>query len=118
MSPARAGSPGPEQAGYVQIGRGARLEGKLSGAGAAVIQGELVGEVELEGDLLVDAGGVLEGQPARASRLRIDGTATGSLRVRGPLEIGAGGVLEGRAQAQRLEISPDASIEAQLTIRR
>jgi cytoskeletal protein CcmA (bactofilin family) len=117
MRPGRAGS-GPDEAGYAQVGRGARLEGKLCGVGAAVVQGELVGEVELEGDLLVDAGGLLDGQPARASRVRIDGKATGSLRVRGPLEIGAGGELEGRAQAQRLEISPDASIEAQLTIRR
>jgi cytoskeletal protein CcmA (bactofilin family) len=94
------------------------LEGKLSGAGAVIVQGELAGEVELEGDLLIGAGGAVEGRPARAHRVRVDGRASGSLKVKGALEIGAGGSLEGRAQAQRLQVSPEASLKADLTIKR
>jgi cytoskeletal protein CcmA (bactofilin family) len=108
---------GGDQAGYVQIGRGARLEGKLSGAGAVIVQGELAGEVELDGDLLVGSGGWVEGRPARATRVRVDGKASGSLKVKGALEVGAGGALEGRAQARQLQVSPEAVLEADLNVK-
>lgn len=107
-----------ERDGYFQVGRGDHLEGKLSGSGAVVVQGELVGEVQVEGDLLVQAGGSLQGDPARASRVRVEGRAGGTLRARGSLEVAGGGALEGRAQARRLEIAPNASVDAHLVVRR
>jgi cytoskeletal protein CcmA (bactofilin family) len=104
--------------GFAQIGRGAHLQGKLSGKGAVMVQGELVGEVAIEGDLLVGAGGAVDAELASVQALRIEGKAKGEYEIAGPLELGPGGELRGKARARRLEISPAARLEAHLTIER
>lgn len=104
--------------GFAQIGRGAHLQGKLSGKGAVMVQGELAGEVAVEGDLLVGIGGAVDAEMASVQALRIEGKANGEYEVAGSLELGPGGELSGKARARRLEISPQARLQAHLTIQR
>lgn len=111
----QAGIPLPREA-FSQVGRGARIAGRLSGCGLLLVHGQVTGGVELEGDLLVAKGGNLEAAPAVAARLLVQGTARGEMFIRGPAELGEGGRLEGTLHADRFEAARAGHLDARLVI--
>jgi cytoskeletal protein CcmA (bactofilin family) len=103
--------------GFLQLGRGARHEGGISGEGLALVHGAATGELDWRGDLIVAPGGSLTECSGRVERLRIEGAVSGSLSASGAVEVAAGGDLRGEVVTGEIQASPGASIEAHLRVR-
>lgn len=106
----------PSTEGFMQLGHGARWEGKLEGTGTVLVHGELKGEIALEGELLVHADGQLRDLRGHATRLRVEGRARGELQLAQAVQVAPAALLEGEIEAPRLDASPGARIEAMLRI--
>ncbi len=93
------------------IGKGMRVEGKLSFDYTVRVEGEFKGEIEAEGNLVVGEGGLVEGtvkvdtaiitgvlkgeiEAAKRVEIQFPGRIVGTVRTPN-LIIGDGGVLEG-----------------------
>ncbi|RMG48629.1 MAG: polymer-forming cytoskeletal protein, partial [Acidobacteria bacterium] len=103
--------------GFLQVGRGASVAGRVTGRGVVLLHGRLSGEIALEGDLVIAPGGEASDLRGRLDRLRIEGRCRGSLTVTGPVELARGASFEGEVDAEQLETSEGARFEGVLRIR-
>ncbi len=103
-----APSPGAERGrGATTLGSGNRIEGKLVGSGDVVVEGELRGEMKLEGHLVVAPGGKVHGD-IEARTVSILGAVEGNVRGCERVELAASGSLSGDVSAPKVVISEGA----------
>ena len=117
MARAKKGpAPIEEAGGFLQIGRGSKLTGKLSGRGVAVCCGEVHGHLAIDGEVIVTTGGRLDLLTCGAEHLAVEGEAKGIFKLRDGIEVHETGLIEGEVSARRLAISPGGRVDADLRI--
>lgn len=80
---------------------GVTLEGELRGSGDLVVRGTLIGNVDLDGMLTIDAGAVVRGE-VRARSMVVRGELEGPVTVLELLRLEAGARVLGDVQADRV----------------
>lgn len=102
--------------GFVQVGRHARLEGRLEGQGLVLVHGQFSGELLLSGELIVAGQGEADISTGAVDALRVEGRIGGKLVVHGTATIAHTGQARGELSARKLDASPDAVVSAALRI--
>ena len=86
------------------IASGLAIEGKIVGAGHVRVAGKFKGDVQVEGNLLIDAGARVEGQ-VRASEVIISGELQGNIESARRVELQQGGAITGDVKAGSLTVA-------------
>lgn len=114
------------------IGRGARVEGKLTSAGALRIFGHMKGELSVEGEVSVFADSVVEADIIAGS-INLGGKVKGNLIAPGDVSLPpqsqvhgdvrarsvlTHGVVEGNVEAEeKVELGPEARVNGDIVCR-
>jgi len=85
------------------IGEGTTFEGKISSQAGIRVEGQMIGNIECEGDITVGENGIARSD-IRSRNLVIAGQVIGNVAAAGKLIIKATGKLHGNLSAQELSI--------------
>jgi cytoskeletal protein CcmA (bactofilin family) len=88
------------------------IEGKIEGTGHVRIAGRFKGDVNVQGDLTIEAGAKLTGG-VRAKRVIIAGDLEGNIEAAAHVELLAGGVLVGDVKAGSLTVAAGSRMRGQ-----
>ena len=86
------------------IASGLSIEGKIVGSGHVRVAGRFKGDVQVDGNLHIDAGARLEGQ-VRASEVIISGELQGNIESAKRVEVQPTGVITGDVKAGSLTVA-------------
>lgn len=116
-TPNRADSSGrPAKSGLGNsIAAGGKLEGKFRFSGPVIVGAEIIGDVDSDDMILVEATGKIEGR-VRATTLIIHGTVKGDVEASVSLEVCAGGRLEGFAFSPSMKVEERTVVSADMLI--
>jgi cytoskeletal protein CcmA (bactofilin family) len=89
------------------ISAGLTIEGKIVGSGHVRVAGKFKGDVQVDGNLHIDAGARLEGQ-VRASEVIVAGELQGNIENAKRVEVQQGGVITGDVKAGQLTVAAGA----------
>jgi cytoskeletal protein CcmA (bactofilin family) len=102
-----------QQGGEVTIvGQGAKLEGTVVSAGSLRIDGQVKGQVNADGDVMLSPQGIVEAD-IRAQNVSIAGRFKGSIVVKGRAEIMRGGRVDGNVTSKTLVVEEGAVFQGQ-----
>ena len=102
-----------EQAGEVTIvGHGAKLEGTVVSAGSLRIDGQVTGQINADGDVMLSPQSQVEAD-IRAQNVAVAGRFKGNILVKGRAEIAKGGRVEGNITSKTLVIEEGATFQGQ-----
>lgn len=101
--------------GATRVSPGTRVVGRIEGTMEVVIDGELEGEVRLEGALLIGGSGAVRGEVA-ARVVRVAGRVTGDVRGLERIELLAGGSVEGNLTAPRVVVAEGAFLSGRVVM--
>jgi cytoskeletal protein CcmA (bactofilin family) len=102
-----------QQGGEVTIvGQGAKLEGTVVSAGSLRIDGQIKGQVNAEGDVMLSPQSQVEAD-IRAQNVSIAGRFKGSIVVKGRAELARGGRVDGNITSKTLVIEEGAVFQGQ-----
>ena len=87
------------------IAAGLTIEGKINGNGHVRVAGKFKGDIQVEGNLHVDAGARVEGQ-VRASEVIISGDLQGNIDGAKRVELQQGGSITGDVKAGSFTVAP------------
>lgn len=93
-----------------QIGIGTFFQGVLRGSGNYLIQGEVVGEGDIEGNMELAAGAYWKGD-LTADYVRIAGKVEGNVVARSKIELAPTAVVTGDLSAQLIAIAEGAQYQ-------
>ena len=96
------------------IGAGATVQGALTGAGGYLIQGEFIGDGEIEGQVVVAAGALWKGD-ILADLVEVAGKVEGNLVAREKINLGPTAVVTGNLTAPLIALAEGASYEGSIT---
>ena len=85
------------------IGQGARLEGTVVSAGSLRIDGQVKGQINADGDVMLSAQSQVEAD-IRAENVVIAGRFTGNIQVTGKAELARGGRVDGNITSKVLVV--------------
>ena len=88
------------------------IEGKIEGGGSVRIAGRFKGDVNVQGDLTVDAGAKLTGS-VRADRVTIAGELEGNVEQASLVDLQRSGVIVGDVKAGSLTVAAGARLRGQ-----
>lgn len=97
-----------------QIGIGTLLQGALYGKGSYLIQGELVGDGDIEGAVVLAAGAYWKGN-VTADYVRIAGKVEGDVVARTKIELAPTAVVTGDLSAPVVAIAEGAQYEGAIS---
>lgn len=97
------------------IAAGGKLEGKFHFNGPVIIGAEIIGDVDSDDLILVEAGGRIEGR-VRAATLIIHGAVKGDVEASLSLEVCIGGRLEGFAFSPSMKVEERTVVSADMLI--
>ena len=109
---ANRATPAPAQAAQAResvIASDLTIEGKISGTGHVRIAGKFKGDVNVEGDLTIDAGARLNGG-VRAKRVTVAGELEGNIESADRVELQPSAVLIGDVKAGTLTVAAGSRI--------
>jgi cytoskeletal protein CcmA (bactofilin family) len=89
------------------------IEGKIEGAGHVRIAGRFTGDIDVKGDLTIDAGAKVNGG-VRAGNVIIAGELDGNVQATERVELRDGGVLLGDVQAGSLVVTAGSRMRGQV----
>jgi cytoskeletal protein CcmA (bactofilin family) len=104
ITPTTARRPAPRDAKESVIHADINITGKIDGAGHVRIAGRFEGDVNIQGDLTIDAGAKLTGA-IRANSVVIGGEVEGNIEGAANVEILSTGVLNGDLKAGTLSVA-------------
>ncbi|MBD2844928.1 polymer-forming cytoskeletal protein [Paenibacillus sp. IB182496] len=99
------------------IGEGSLFEGTLNSAAGMRIDGQVVGDIECAGDLLIGVSGSVRSR-ITARNVTVRGRVAGSISAQGKLTIAASGRIYGDLTTSVLTIEEGAIIEGECLVRR
>jgi len=102
-------------AGQSKFGTTARLAGKIFGSEKIIIEGQIKGEISVNGSLEITQGAEINGN-IKADKLSISGKVEGNLDVAGSLSVGRTAIIRGDIQAGAMDIISGATISGQCLI--
>ena len=85
------------------FGKGTRIQGVITGDGDIRIDGNLIGDIEISGKLIVGESAIIKGQ-IKADRAEIYGRTVGKIHVKGILSIKGTGIVEGEILVGQLQV--------------
>jgi cytoskeletal protein CcmA (bactofilin family) len=97
------------------IGADSVFVGNIRGKGQFVICGEVHGDGELDGDLILSAAASWYGN-VQARQAIVAGKIVGGLIVKDKLEIGHTAVIQGRVNARTIAIAKGAIVEGEIQV--
>ncbi|HWR88159.1 MAG TPA: polymer-forming cytoskeletal protein [Acidiferrobacterales bacterium] len=97
-----------------QIGIGTLLQGELNGKGSYHIQGEVVGDGNIEGAVVLAAGAYWKGN-VTADYVRIAGKVEGNVAARSKIELAATAVVTGDLSAPVVAMAKGALYEGAIS---
>lgn len=102
-----------EQGGEVTIvGQGAKLEGNVVSAGSLRIDGQVKGQINAEGDVLLSPQSQVEAD-IHAQNVVVGGRFKGKIDVKGRAEISRGGRVDGDITSKTLVVEEGAVFQGQ-----
>ncbi|HEU4865662.1 MAG TPA: polymer-forming cytoskeletal protein [Actinomycetota bacterium] len=102
-----------EQGGEVTIvGQGARLEGTVVSAGSLRIDGQVKGQINAEGDVLLSPQSQVEAD-IRAQNVVVAGRFKGAINVKGRAELARGGRVDGDITSKTLVVEEGGIFQGQ-----
>lgn len=102
-----------DQAGEVTIvGQGAKLEGTVVSAGSLRIDGQVRGQIDAEGDVLLSPQSHVEAD-IRAQNVVVAGRFKGSINVKGRAELARGGRIDGDITSKTLVVEEGGVFQGQ-----
>jgi cytoskeletal protein CcmA (bactofilin family) len=102
-----------QQSGEVTIvGQGAKLEGTVVSAGSLRIDGQIKGQVNADGDVVLSPQSAVEAD-IRAQNVSVAGRFKGSIVVKGRAEIARGGRVDGNITSKTLVVEEGAIFQGQ-----
>lgn len=110
--PARPSSP----SGQINlIAAGCRVIGNLTISGSLRLGGEVLGDVECDGALIVESGARIKGR-MRAGEMLVMGTVIGEIVAARKIEIATGAHVEGSIFAPSMRVEGNACVDGDLLI--
>ncbi|MEX0754690.1 MAG: polymer-forming cytoskeletal protein [Actinomycetota bacterium] len=107
-----------EQSGEVTvIGGGAKLEGTIVSAGSLRVDGQVKGQIQADGDVMLSSGSRVEADVTAAS-VSVAGSLRGTVTVTGRAELKSGGRVEGNISSASLVVEEGAIFDGQSTMQR
>lgn len=97
------------------LGQGARFEGNLHAKGPVTVNGEIVGDGDVDGAVSIATGAHWTGN-LRARNAVVAGRITGNVAVAEKLEIGKSAVIRGNVSAKSLAIAHGAVVEGEIAV--
>jgi cytoskeletal protein CcmA (bactofilin family) len=94
------------------IGQGAKLEGTVVSAGSLRIDGQIKGQVNADGDVMLSPQSQVEAEIS-AQNVSVAGRFKGSITVKGRAEIARGGRVDGNITTKTLVIEEGAIFQGQ-----
>lgn len=102
-----------QQGGEVTVvGQGAKLEGTVVSAGSLRIDGQVKGQINAEGDVMLSPSSQVEAD-IRAQNVAIAGRFKGSITVKSKAEIARGGRVDGDITSKTLVVEEGAIFQGQ-----
>lgn len=102
-----------EQGGEVTVvGQGAKLEGTVVSAGSLRIDGQVKGQINAEGDVLLSPQSQVEAD-IRAQNVVVAGRFKGSINVKGRAELARGGRVDGDITSKTLVVEEGGIFQGQ-----
>ena len=99
-----------DQQGEVTIvGQGAKLEGTVVSAGSLRIDGQIKGQVNADGDVMLSPQSTVEAD-IRAQNVSVAGRFKGSIVVKGRAEIARGGRVDGNITSKTLVVPATVTV--------
>jgi cytoskeletal protein CcmA (bactofilin family) len=89
------------------IAAGLTIEGKINGNGHVRVAGKFKGDIQVEGNLHIDAGARVEGQ-VKAAEVIISGELQGNIESAKRVELQQGGTINGDVKAGSLTVAAGA----------
>ena len=115
VAPETTGGPGmaEQQGGEVTIvGQGAKLEGTVVSAGSLRIDGQVKGQINAEGDVMLSPQSQVEAD-IHAQNVIVAGRFKGKIGVKGRAEIARGGRVDGDIASKTLVVEEGAIFQGQ-----
>jgi len=107
------GRPMAEQGGEVTVvGQGAKLEGNVISAGSMRVDGQVKGQINAEGDVMLSPQSQVEAD-IRAQNVVVAGRFKGKIDVKGRAEIARGGRVDGDIVSKTLVVEEGAVFQGQ-----
>lgn len=97
------------------LGQATRFEGNLTAKGPVTLNGEVVGDADIEGAVTVAIGAHWTGN-VRAVNAVVAGRVTGNMSIGEKLEIGKAAVIRGNVSAKSLAIAHGAVVEGEIAV--
>src|SRR3954449_8423014 len=94
------------------VGAGARLEGNVVSAGSLRIDGQVKGQINADGDVMLSPQSQVEAD-IRAQNVSVAGKFKGSIVVKGRAEINRGGRVDGNVTSKTLVVEEGAVFQGQ-----
>jgi len=91
----------PQESEVTVVGQGARLEGTVVSAGSLRIDGQVKGQINADGDVMLSPQSQVEAD-IRAENVVIAGRFTGNIQVKGRVELARGGRVDGNITSKVL----------------
>jgi len=95
------------------ISAGLTIEGKIVGTGHVRVAGKFKGDVQVEGNVHIDAGARVEGQ-VRASEVIVSGELVGNIDGAKRVELQQGGVITGDVKAGSFTVAAGSRMRGQV----
>ncbi len=94
------------------VGQGAKLEGTVVSAGSLRIDGQVKGQINADGDVMLSAQSQVEAD-IRAQNVAVAGRFKGTIVAKGRAEISSGGRVDGNITAKTLVVEEGAVFQGQ-----
>jgi cytoskeletal protein CcmA (bactofilin family) len=94
------------------IGQGAKLDGTVVAAGSLRIDGQVKGQINAEGDVMLSSSSQVEAD-IRAQNVSVAGRFKGSIIVKGKAELTRGGRVDGNVTCKTLVVEEGAILQGQ-----
>ena len=95
------------------IASGLTIEGKINGKGHVRVAGRFKGDIQVEGNLNIDAGARVEGL-VKASEVIISGELQGNIESAKRVELQQGGTITGDVKAGSLTVAAGARMRGNM----
>ena len=95
------------------ITAGLKVEGVIKGAGTLIVEGEIVGNIQMNNDVLVRDSGVIEAD-IRADNVNVNGRVTGNIVATSFIFISGGSKVVGDVTGPSINIEKGAKFRGNL----
>jgi cytoskeletal protein CcmA (bactofilin family) len=98
------------------IGKDTLISGTLQGKGPVRIDGQVEGEVNIDGDIIIGEGAVIRAQ-VKGQNIQVAGKITGNIEATGKLELFSSGNVEGDVKVNSLQVADGATLTGTCAMR-